>query len=128
MERGALVDAETQTAITKNGEKVIDTIKQEIQTLKDDLKDNTMLLITPIKSDVERLRVDIDDLYNKDRANIEKQGHTEARMSSLEANRVGRDTQEERGNRSREINYLPISIAIAIISVVGSIVFALYKG
>jgi hypothetical protein len=122
--KGVEVDATTQTAININGEKIIKAIKADLQILKADIRENTIIMISPLKNDVERISLEISNIRNNDIKKIEKIAEIEQRVASLEGNRNGRDTADERGNRRREVNTSAKSIIISIIGVAITVMIA----
>ncbi len=119
-----IVDAETKLAIDEGNQKVIAEIKKDFKDFSAEIKEYIDLKYSPVEKGFDRLRLDVDDLYNKDREMRDRVSALEQRQSLDEGNRTGRDQEKDTGFKGREIF---IGVVGAVIAICG-ILFGIFKG
>ncbi len=120
---GICVDAEIQLAINEGNDRVIDSLSsnfnKQISKLTSDIERYVDLLHKPLRTDVDRLRNDIVDLYEKLRTLTDRLAHLESRQSTDEGNRSGRDRGTDVGFQAKQTSW---GVVAAVAGIFGTIV------
>lgn len=106
------MDADTLLAIQEGNKEVIKEFKDTMKQNTADLKDYMQLHISPLKGDVERLRGDVSDLYNKDREMRDRVGILEQRQSQDEGAEKGSSKAREDEQSRRRITISVIGVCL----------------